>query len=240
MKNFLCLLVLLVTFYGQAQSAQVDSSAVYILDRMSSVIGELGSCSFTIDVSKDVLVNAYGPEKHFSTNEVKMVGPDKMAVQTYGNKGTKGYWYDGEQVAYYSYGENNYTIVEAPDNIIGMIEAVNEDYGVEFPAADFFYPSFTDDILEHYENVVFLGTKKIEGTNCFHIMATNDKINVQLWITDDALSLPKKFHITYKSEDKRQYEGTFSNWELNPEIPEAIFQFLPPPNAKQVSVMVKS
>ncbi len=27
-----------------------------------------------------------------------------------------------------------------------------------------------------------------------------------------------------------QYEGTFSNWEINPDIPDAVFEFTPSPN----------
>jgi hypothetical protein len=48
-----------------------------------------------------------------------------------------------------------------------------------------------------------------------------------------------KFVILYKNEGNKQYEGTFSNWKLNPEIPVSVFEFMPPPKANRISLMPK-
>ena len=46
-----------------------------------------------------------------------------------------------------------------------------------------------------------------------------------------------EFILTYKDKGNLQYEATFSNWQLNPEIPVSVFEFLPPPKAAQISIM---
>lgn len=232
-------LIVMLPVFMLAQTMRTDSTAIYILDRMSSVIGQLQSCSYTLHRSEDILVNAYGTEKHFATDRIQMVGPDKMTIQTSGNKGQKGFWYNGKFASRYHYDENNYTIVAAPDNIIAMIDTLHNDYGLNFPAADFFNPYFTYDLIAGFDNIVFLGKRKVEGVDCFYIMATNTNINLQFWISDGADTLPKKFLITYKNKDNMQFEATFEDWVLNPNIPDAVFDFIPPLEAKQLAVLPK-
>lgn len=240
MKKLLLLLTAMAPAFMQAQTMQKDSTALYLFDRMASVIGELQSCSYTLQRSEDVLVNAYGPEKHFATDKVQLVGPDKMTVQTQGDDGHKGFWYNGKFIARYNYNENNYTVVEAPDNIIAMIDTIHHDYGLDFPAADFLNPNFTDDLVAQFDNIVFLGKRKIEEQECFYIMATNKDLNIQFWIGDGANTLPKKFLITYKNKDNQQFEATFKDWILNPVIPSSVFDFLPPPGSREVAILPQS
>ena len=59
----------------------------------------------------------------------------------------------------------------------------------------------------------------VDGQECFHILAINSERTAQFWIANDAFNLPKKFVLTYKNKGNLQYESTFSNWRLNPNIP---------------------
>jgi len=216
-----------------------DTVAVMILQRMSDVIGDLTSVSFSLSTSNDVDNYEYGVIKQFGRDEVYMVGPDKMLVHAYGYKGHRGYWYNGETITYYSFDENNYAIVPAPDNIIATIDSVHNNYGIDFPAADFFYPTFTADVLDYFDDVIFLGKKMVDSEECFHILATNEDMSAQFWIANDAFNLPKKFVLTYKNKGNKQYESTFSNWNLNPDLPNSVFNFLPPPQAVEIFLMPK-
>jgi hypothetical protein len=237
MKKFLLILTgFTVSLFASAQAPKVDTVAVMILNRMADVIGDLKSCSFNLTTSIDVSDYDYGAIKQTGTNEVYMVGPDKMLVQSYGDKGRRGYWYNGEKISYYSFDENNYATVETPSDIISTIAFLNLNYGLEFPAADFFYPTFTDDILDQYSNIAYLGMTVIDGKECFHILASNENQSAQFWIANDAFNLPQKFVVTYKNTDM-QYEATFSNWALNQEIPNSVFEFLPPPSASEIILL---
>jgi hypothetical protein len=241
MKKYVLIFAgLLVSVLAGAQKPQVDTVAVMILNRMADVIGDLNSCSFNLSTSVDVADFEKGTIKQSGTNEVFMVGPDKMLVHSYGDKGHRGYWYNGEKFTYYSFDENNYATLEAPSDIISTITGLNLEYGLEFPAADFFYPTLTDDILDQFNNIVYLGNTVIDKQECFHIMASNKDQSIQFWIANDAYNLPKKFVLTYKNLENRQYEATFSNWVLNPEIPYAIFEFSPPPKAAKIDMLPRT
>jgi hypothetical protein len=241
MKKLLVVcIILIVPLIGYTQKIkQIDSTAVFILDKMSDLIGDLESVTFNMNSSIDNLNDEGNIETHYSTSSVSMVGPNKLIAKTKGDKGHNGYWYDGEYLSYYSYAENNYLTLEAPDNIISMIDTMHVRFDFKFPAADFFYPSFTDDLLEAFDTIEFMGKKTIDGEECYQIMALNDDMNVQLWVSNETNFLPKKMMIIYKNQNNLHYTTTFNNWLLNPQIPETLFDFLPPPNATLISILEK-
>jgi hypothetical protein len=246
MKKILMLCLLPATIAGtQAQTLRIDSVAILILDRMSSVIGDLNACSFRLQTSTDVPDNTFfiphegiGLVKHFDQHEVYIDGPDKMLINSNGDKGHRGYWYNGEQIAYYSYTENNFGYVPAPGNVVEAIHEVNERYGIEFPAGDFFFPSFVDDLIQHNQQIIYLGTTRVMGKRCFHIVAAGEEKSTQFWISDDGRTLPVKMVVVYlDQEDRPQYEATFTDWRLNPDLPATLFEFLPPPNARELTIV---
>ncbi len=238
--SFLAAACLIITM-AFGQKSNVDPAAVIILDRMAAVIGELESCSFSLSTSNDVNEYPYGMVTQFTESKVQMVGPDKMLIHSRNDDHHKGFWYNGEEVVYYSYTENNYAVMEAPENILQTMDSIHHTYGVDFPAADFFYPTFTDDVLGHFDEVRLVGETSIFGQECFHIKASNDEMIVQFWIADDAMNLPVKFSIMYAvKEGTPRYEATFSDWKINPVLPSAIFEFSPPPGAKEIGILAKN
>jgi hypothetical protein len=160
-----------------------------------------------------------------------------MLIRSDGTKGNTGFWYNGQQLVYYSFNENNYATIVTPPTTIEMIEEVHDMYGVDFPAADFFNPSFTDDLLHNFNELTLAGRQKIEGKDCFHIILRNKEMLVQLWLANDAYTLPVKVIIMYQSSNEsKQYEANFSDWEINPFLPEVMFNFQPPPLAKKITI----
>ena len=123
-------------------------------------------------------------EKHYSKCSISFSGSNKLMAKIEGTEGNKGFWYDGEYLSFYNFDENNYVTLEAPDNTLEMIDEMHINYDFQFPAADFFYPNFTDDMMEQFDSIQFLGKKLIGDEECYHIMATNSDVNVQLWISN--------------------------------------------------------
>lgn len=243
MKKLLVLLTLSITpILGFSQQEKnIDSTAVFILDKMSNVISNLNAVTFEVFNSNDKLDASKNIVKQYSTSVVSFSGPDKLLSRTEGGvKGKMGFWYDGSYMTYYNYDENNYVTLEAPPTTIEMISQMHDNYNFRFPAADFFYPDFTDDMIENFDSIQFLGKTTIDNEECYHIMAINKDLNVQIWVSNKTYLLPKHFVIVYKNKGNLQYESTFSNWSLNPDIPDTVFSFLTPPTAKLISILKKS
>jgi hypothetical protein len=161
-----------------------------------------------------------------------------MLLRSEGDKGSRYFLFNGKNLSYYSLDRNQYSQIETPASLIEMIDTVNKLYGIEFPIADFFYPSFVDDILAESKNLMYLGLTRIDGKECFHIAGTAADKSFQFWVSNDAFYLPMKIVIVYTNKEMNpQYEAVLSNWQVNPNLPDAIFQFTPPVRSKQVRML---
>jgi hypothetical protein len=224
-----------------AQSRRIDSVAVSILDHMSSMIGELGSCSLTVKSNYDIVSRDLGLVKHTDDEQLYLHGPNKLLVRAEGDKGTRYLSYNGKTLTYFSLDKNQYGQIESSSPIMDMIDTVNKLYGIEFPAADFFYPSFVDDILADATNLIYLGITKADGKDCFHIAGTGKDKTFQFWICDDAFYLPVKMVIVNTANpSKPQFEAVLTDWKVNPDLPDALFEFSAPPRAKKIKMVALS
>lgn len=241
MKKFFLFSCMLIFMQAHAQeksqNEQVDPVAVLILDKMSDLIGDLQSCSFEISTRQDVDDPDHGWVTEHYKSTLMFDGPNKMHMHRKGEKGQEGFWYNGEEVSYYSYEQNNFVHIPAPETTLATIDTLNMVYGTEIPAADFFYPAFTDDLLAAFPTILYLGKKLVDGDESFHIKASNDDMEVQFWISDKAYKLPVRYSIVYKDRSNMQYESHFTNWDLNPVIPPSLFDFMPPKNAKPIKIL---
>jgi hypothetical protein len=175
--------------------------------------------------------------KYLSENEVCFSGSDKMKINITGDKGHKGYWYNGKHVVYYNYDENNYGILNAPPSTIETVDSLNRAYSIDFPAADFFYPTFTDDLIENSNQIIYKGKSKVNGEECSNILAIGTEQSIQIWI-DNSTLLPAKFVILdYSSNSQAQYEGTFSDWKINPDLQKSMFEFTIPADANKLKLI---
>ena len=238
-KKFLFVLFTgILTVHLQAQTRRIDTVAVSILDKMSAVIGDLSSCSVTIRSNYDVSSRELGLVKHSDEQELFLRGSGKMLLRSEGDKGSRYFLFNGKNLSYYSMDKNQYSQIETPASLIEMIDTVNKLYGIEFPIADFFYPSFVDDILAESKNLMYLGLTQVDGNECFHIAGTAADKTFQFWVSNDAYYLPIKTVIVYTNKEMNpQYEAVLSNWQMNPNLPDALFQFTPPVRSKQVRMV---
>ncbi len=240
MRNLVFSLVAcMMVFNMNAQVKKPDTIAVAIFDRMSEIIGEMSSVSFTLKIRNDEVDQDLGLVTKFRESQVHFNGPTQMQIHSYGEKGHRGYWYNGDALTYYSFEENNYAVIESSgNNTIEMINEINDKYGIDFPAADFFSPTFTDDVLSNFDELKYVGKQTIESKECFYIIVKRNDMIVQLWIANDALNLPVKMLIMeIGGKVTEQYEATFSNWDINPFLPDAMFKFQTPPKAKKISIL---
>jgi hypothetical protein len=236
---FIVVLIFSLTNYAQ-NSREIDSIAVKLLDKMTAVIGELTAVSVDLETATDKQNDLFENERFLGQHKLQFSGSDKMTIHSRGDDGNKAFWYNGSFLTYYSFDENNYVTLEAPENTMDMIDSMNTRFGIKFPGADIFFPTLTDDILNIFDHLKYLGKKTVDGQECFHLMASNKDMTFQLWISNNAMYLPKKYLFLDKINHYQQFEGTFSNWDFNHFIPNAVFEFTPPKNARLISIMAKS
>ena len=102
-KLMLCVLICLaISPCLPAQKMKIDTIAVSILDRMSRMIGDLGSCHVTVKSNYDIRSQHLGLVKHSDEEQLYLQGPDKLLIRSQGDKGERSFFYNGKMLSYYS------------------------------------------------------------------------------------------------------------------------------------------
>jgi hypothetical protein len=121
------------------------------------------------------------------------------------------------------------------------LDTLHKLYDFDFPAADFFYPTLTEDLMDFCKKISYEGTALVNGNTCNLIFASNENMVIQIWIRSDAASLPQKLVINYKKDKQvSRYETVFTNWNLSNKLPLSMFDFIPAPTARKIAIMAKS
>ena len=233
-KIYLVTLLWIVCACGDS-SSPYDTRAVGSLDKLAENIGGLNSCSYTLDV---VIASEGDSAQVINQHDVYLRGPDKMHILTRGTKGRKGYWYNGSELAYFSFDQNVYDTISAPETIMATVDHVNKTYGIDFPATDLFYPTLTDDVLEHYDSLYYRKDVIADMPQLIGIEAVNDRERVYVLI-DTVTYFPNRFVIKKLGVDGEVYDASFSNWRINPELPDILFEFEPPTSATRKIIQPK-
>ena len=225
----------IITITMQSQTARIDSAAVYILHRTTESLQYIKSCSFKSIMTYDISNESLGLIKHSINEKVSIKFPDKMKITSTGDKGNRSLWYNGKSLYYYSFDNNTYATAAAPKTVIETIDETSKKFGIEFPAADFFYETFLDDLKAEKGNLIYLGKTIIDDKECFHIAGADKNKSFQFWIGSDDFFLPVKMVIVYSNDkDKPQYEAVYKDWVVNPDFPDYMFEFAAPPKAVKV------
>lgn len=236
MKKITIIFSFLLLCVPLAAAAQADSVSVYILKRMAANIQGAEAISVDVATFYDVAVDGMGYVKHSDLSTVR-IAPNRFLVERTGDKGEQLAVYDGSRLQVYNMARNTYSQIPAKGSAVQVMHTAATDYGMEFPAADFFYPAFANDAVASSTALSYIGMTGIDGQKCFHIVAVGGDMVWQLWVSADALTLPLRMVITYTGvEGSPQYQADYRNWDLGETANYAIFKFTPVPGAVEVKM----
>lgn len=228
---------LITTITTQSQIQRIDSAAVYILNKTTESLQYIKSCSFKSIMTYDIFNESLGLVKHSVNEKVSIKFPDKMKITSTGDKGNRSLWYNGKTLYYYSFDNNTYAVTDAPKSVIQTIDDTSKKFGIEFPAADFFYETFLDDLKSEQGTLMYLGKTILDDKECFHIAGKDKNKSFQFWIGNDDNFLPIKMVIVYTNDtNKPQYEAVYKDWVINPDFSDFMFEFSIPPKASKVKL----
>jgi hypothetical protein len=170
--------------------------------------------------------------------ETFMRRPDRVRANFEGPGGSKRFWYDGSTITLLGVEKKLYASSEAPATVDEALDFAMEAYGVTVPVADLLFSNPYESFMQNVKTGMYVGQSKVGNTTCHHLAFTQESVDWQIWLADDAQLVPTKLVITYKNvPGQPQYRAVFSNWNLAPRLPEALFGFEAPKEAEQIQFL---
>ncbi len=237
-KNLLALLALAgVTVCMGCATAEIDARADDVLKSMSDVLGEAESFSFKAETVSD-RPGATGQLIQLSRKlSIQVVRPGKLRVESAGDIGKRGAWYDGKTVTILDRIDQTYAVVDAPPTIEATLAEMLEKHRLSLPLADLLVGSPYETLLANVRTGRYIGRHTVGGTLCHHLAFRQANLDWQIWIDAGETPVPRKVKIVYtKVKGLPQFSATLTDWNLSAKANDATFRFKAPAGAKKVTM----
>jgi hypothetical protein len=233
-------LALSATTSTEVRAQAVEPEATRILRRMTDYVGSLQRFSLnTHNMLEDVLVTGQKIQKiqYDFTSSVLVQRPDKLRAER-GDLVSQVFLYDGKTLTMYSREGNYYAATPAPDNIDDLLAFARDTLDIVPPSGDVVFTNAFDLLTAGVTSGGVVGKSMIGGVRCDHLAFTSPFVDWQIWIADGAEPLPYKYVLTTKDDPAYpQYIVLMSDWNVAPEVDDALFSFAAPPGATKIDFL---
>jgi hypothetical protein len=219
-----------------AEAADEETDASAVLERMASFLAGQKRFSFSVDFEYDS-VQADGQKLEFGeTRRIALRRPDHLRIDGVRRTGERrGLIYDGQQITAFDLDDNVYASAARSGSIDDTVRYVVDDLQIRTPLSELLSTGLPDVIRDAADLAEWVEQASIGGVTCDHVAARNPEADIQAWVQQGDVPLLRRLVITYKqSPGQPQFRATFSSWNFEADLPDALFAFKPAEGAQRV------
>ncbi len=217
-----------------AAAGEDNAEAAQLVKAMTDYLQTLEAFSVKVDVGTDVVLKTGQKHKLNSSGEVLVRRPGALRVTRKGELADAEFNFDGKTLSILSRSDNVYFQADAPGTIDDLVDALQNLYGIDLPAADLFGTRAYEQLMTGAWSVTYYGQASIDGVACDHIGVRADSVDWQIWIRAGDKPLPCQYVVTSKwMSGAPEHQVRFYGWNEAPEIAADSFVFTPPADAKK-------
>jgi hypothetical protein len=239
-----CLMItMMLPLSAQEQSPTPSASeqrAMNILKNMSQYLAKVERFSVTIRDGYDAVQESGQKIEFGEIRKVVVNRPDRLRFEIERSDGEKGLViFDGKDFTVYTAKNNVYATVSKPGTLDQAIKYAVDDLKVRVPLAIMLVSTLPSQLDHLVVSADYVETTTIMDVPCDHVAArTSRGVDFQVWVAQGTEPLPRRVVITYKDEPGQpQFWADFSDWNLAPEISDALFTFTPPNGADRIQFL---
>jgi hypothetical protein len=231
---------------GSTQSPS-ELQAMPVLKKMSEYLAHAGRFSVTIRDGYDVVQES---EQKIKFGEFRIVTvscpdrlrrPDRLRIEVERSDGQKDLViFDGKDMTIYTANHNSYA-TSRQETLDQAIKYALDDLKIRMPLALMFLSTLPGELDNLGVSADYVENTTITDVPCDHLaVRTAGGVDFQVWIARGGEPLPRHIVITYKDEHGQpQFRADFSNWNLAPDVSNAVFTFTPPNGAERIRFLAE-
>jgi len=204
---------------------------------MGAFLQTLGRFQVTTEVTGERVLADGQKLQHTATASMDVVRPNKLRVRMASPRSERELIFNGKVVTLYTPALNVYSTAEVVDTIAGMIERLQEKFGVEVPLSDLFLWGTPAAPLDKIESAMNAGQDFVGEDLCDHYAFRQGNYDWQIWIKTGSKPLPRKIVITNRADEARPQSVSLIDWNLKPTFKDSTFAFMPPKGAKRAEIV---
>lgn len=222
----------------ETDSPAVDPKAEEVLRATARYLSQAKSIGFSFQESFDEIDETGLRMQYSNTRRVGLRRPDKLAAESQGDTVDREFRYNGRRAVLLDKRHNAYAVLEeAPETVDGLLEHLADRFGLVMPLEDLLYSDVYESVMSTAERVAYLGIHNVGEFKCHHLAFAQDVIDWQIWVEAGATPIPRKIVINYRQEyGHPAYQALITDWRVDLELPDALFEFSPPAGARQIEI----
>jgi hypothetical protein len=215
----------------------VEPRADQELKTMGEFLARLPHFAFEAEETFDEIPDGQLRRQLTNLRRVAVERPNHLAADATGDTLNRAAWYDGRTVTILDKQHDVYATIEAPATIDATFEKLEDEYGFVLPLADLLYADPYAVLSAGVSYGRYLGIHQAAGVPCHHLAFSQATIEWQIWIDAGDRPLPRKLVISYVDEPgEPQYSAVIRRWNLESKVPDGLFTFEAPENARRVDL----
>jgi hypothetical protein len=227
---------------GSAQSPS-ELQAMSILKNMSEYLAHTESYRVTMRDGYDVIQES-GHKIEFGEFRIVTVSrSDRLRIEVERSDGQKDLVsFDGEDMTIYTTNHDIYATSSRQGTLDQAIKYALDDLKIRMPLALMFLSTLPSELDNLVVSADYVENTTITDVPCDHLaVRTAGGVDFQVWVAQGSEPLPRRIVITYKEEPGQpQFSADFSNWNLAPDVSDALFGLTPPNGAERIRFLAEA
>jgi hypothetical protein len=230
---------------AQEQNSTLSASeqrAMTILKNMSQYLAQAEHFSVTIRDGYDAVQQSGQKIEFGEVRKVTVSRPDRLRIEVERSDGEKGLViFNGQDLTVYTANKNVYATVTRQGTLDQAIKYAVDDLKIRVPLAIMLLSTLPSELDSLVVSADYVETTTIADVPCDHLAVRTSKgVDFQVWVAQGSEPLPRRIVITYKDETGQpQFWADLSNWNLAPEVSDALFTFVPPDGADRIQFLAE-
>jgi hypothetical protein len=215
----------------------VDPGAIQALKDMGAHLQTLKRFQVSTQLTGERVLADGQKLQHTAAATMDVERPNRLHARMSSVRSERELIYDGKIVTLYTPTLKYYSRVELADTLAGLVNRLQERFGVEVPLSDLFVWGTPTAPIDQIQSAMNAGQDFVDNDLCDHYAFRQGALDWQLWITAGAKPLPRKVVITNRSDEARPQSMSLITWNLQPGFKEAAFNFTPPKGSTAVELI---
>ena len=222
--------------YVPGESAGRDPEAIKALEKMGDYLKTLKAFQVRTETNRDEVLDDGQSVEFDGVADLIVDRPNRLRADVVSDRQQRQYFYDGKSLSVWARRVNYYATVPAPPTIHELLDTLSSKYDIELPAADLFYWSDRKS-TDHITGAIDLGSSQGGGVTCGHYAFRQEGTDWEVWIQRGDYPLPRNVVIKTLTDEARPRFASVLTWNLAPSFNDAAFTFVPPPDAKKITLV---
>jgi hypothetical protein len=220
---------------AERSAPERDPDVIKALESMGAYLRSLKAFQIRSVTSRDEVLNDGQKVEFDGVVDMIVDRPNRLRAEVTSDKQQRLYFDDGTSFTVWARRVNYYATIPAPSTLRELADMLSEKYSLELPVADLFYwgdRRSTDDIV----GAIDLGPSQVEGVTCEHYAFRQEGLDWQVWLQQGDYPLPRKLVLTTTTDTAKPQFTAVLTWNLAPSYNDAAFRFVPPKDAKRITL----